>query len=87
MVLTDNEWCGRHQLKLDCGVSGIYLSRTALDSGFDEHGQQRIALPARITGELPVLNAMLNRSGWRRVKTESEDELLYHLLAEGFTRA
>ncbi|KHJ69247.1 hypothetical protein QU24_04820 [Pantoea rodasii] len=87
MVLTDNEWSGRHQLKLDRGVSGIYLSRTALDSGFDDHGQQRIALPVRITGELPALDALLNRSGWRRVKAESEDPLLHDLLAEGYSGA
>jgi hypothetical protein len=87
MVLADSEWSGRRQLRLSPAVSGIYLNRNGLDSGFDDHGQQRIALPARITGELPALDALLNRSGWRRVEAESGDPLLYHLLAEGFSGA
>lgn len=85
MVLADSEWGGRRQLRLSPAVSGIYLNRNGLDSGFDELGQQRIALSARITGDLPALDALLNRSGWRRIKTESEDPLLHHLLAESFS--
>lgn len=87
MVLAGSEWCGRRQLRLTPSVSGIYLCRSALDAGFDEHGQQRIPLPARITGELPALDALLNRSGWRRVAAAGEDALLHHLLADGFVRA
>lgn len=87
VVLADSEWSGRRQLRLSPAVSGIYLNRNGLGSGFDEHGQQRIALPARITGELPALDALLNRSGWRRVKAESEDPLLHHLMAEGYSVA
>lgn len=87
MVLAGSEWCGRRQLRLTPSVSGIYLCRSALDAGFDEHGQQRIPLPARITGELPALDALLNRSGWRRVAAAGEDGLLHHLLADGFVRA
>lgn len=72
---------------LSPAVSGIYLNRNALDSCFDEHGQQRIALPARITGEMPALDALLHRSGWRRIKAESEEPLLHNLLAESFSGA
>lgn len=87
MVLPESEWSGRRQMKLSPAVSGIYLSQTALDNGFDEHGRQRSALVARITGELPALDALLNRSGWRRTKAAGEDSLLHNLLAEGFSGA
>jgi len=40
MVLADSEWSGRRQLRLSPAVSGIYLNRNGLDSGFDEHGQR-----------------------------------------------
>lgn len=63
MVLADSEWSGRRELRLSPAVSGIYLNRNGRDSGFDERGQQRLALPARITGELPALDTLLNRSG------------------------
>lgn len=44
-----------------------------------------VALPARMTGELPTLDTLLNRSGWHRMKAESGDPILYHLLAESFS--
>ncbi|WP_236699804.1 DUF2913 family protein, partial [Type-E symbiont of Plautia stali] len=84
MVLAESEWRGRRQLRLSPSVSGIYLNRHALDAGFDEHGRQRIPLPARITGELPALDKLLQRSGWRREAARSEDEHLHLLLADGF---
>ena len=43
-----------------------------LDAGFDGDGQQRIPAPSRITGELPVLDALLSRSGCRRAFVERE---------------
>ena len=41
MVLAENEWGGRRQLRLSPSVSGVYLRRSALDNGFNEHGRQR----------------------------------------------
>ena len=87
MVLAESEWSGRRQLRLSPSVSGIYLNRHALDVGFDEHGRQRIPLPARITGELPALDKLLQRSGWRREAAGSADEHLHLLLADGFRAA
>ena len=86
MVLAEGEWSGRRQLRLSPSVSGIYLNRNALDTGFDEQGQQRIPLPVRITGELAGLDVLLNRTGWRRVLA-GEDGRMHHLLAEGFSDA
>jgi len=86
MVLAESEWSGRRQLRLSQSVSGIYLNRNALGTGFDEQGQQRIPLPVRITGELAGLDVLLNRTGWRRVLA-GEDGRMHHLLAEGFSDA
>lgn len=86
MVLADSEWSGPLLLRLSPTVSGIYLNRHGFDYGFDEHGQQRIALPARIGCELPVSDAIMNRSGSRHVKAESEGPLLLSF-AEGFAKA
>ena len=87
MVLAGSEWSGRHQVRLSPSVSGIYLSRSALDNGFDEHGRQRIPLHARITGDLGALDKLLQRSGWRREVARESGENLYLLLAEGFSAA
>ncbi len=85
MVLAESEWSGRRQQPLSPSVSGIYLNRNALETGFDEQGQQRIPLPIRITGALAGLDKLLQRSGWRREAAGAQDEQLHTLLAEGFT--
>ncbi|ORM63991.1 hypothetical protein PRCB_17680 [Pantoea rodasii] len=87
MVLAGSEWCGRRQLRLSSSVSGVYLCRSALDNGFNENGQQIIPLSARLTGDLPALDAILKRSGWRRVPVKGEDALLHQLLAIDFNDA
>jgi len=87
MVLAEGEWSGRRQLRLSPSVSGIYLNRNALDTGFDEQGQQRIPLPVRITGALAGLDTLLQRSGWRREAAGAQDAQLHTLLAEGFSAA
>lgn len=84
MVLAEGEWSGRRQLRLSPAVSGIYLNRSALETGFDKDGRQRIPLPARITGELAGLDVLLRRSGWRRETAGAQDAQLHTLLAEGF---
>lgn len=85
MVLSIGEWSGRHQLRLSPSVSGIYINRNALDTGFNQHGQQCKPLPARVTGEISALDKLLSRSGWRRVTVSGSDPLLCHLIADGFT--
>lgn len=87
MVLAESEWSGRRQLRLSQSVSGIYLNRNALGTGFDEQGQQRIPLPVRITGALAGLDTLLQRSGWRREAAGAQDAQLHTLLAEGFSAA
>lgn len=87
MVLSENEWSGRRQLRLSPSVSGVYLRRSALDNAFDEHGQQRSPLHARITGDLAALDKLLQRSGWRRGAAGGQDSKLHALFAEGFSAA
>lgn len=82
MVLSENEWSGRRQLRLSPSVSGVYLRRSALETGFDEHGRQRSPMPARITGDLGALDKLLQRSGWRREAADGQDHQLYTLIAE-----
>ena len=84
MVLADSEWSGRRQLKLSPSVCGIYLNRNALDKGFHEHGEQRVPLMVRITGDLAALDKLLQRSGWRRKMSSEYNGQLHTLLAEGF---
>jgi len=85
MVLSENEWSGGRQLRLSPSVSGIYLRRSALDNGFDEHGRQRSPLPVRITGDLVALDKLLQRSGWCRGAAGGSDEHQHLLLADGFS--
>jgi hypothetical protein len=85
MVLSENEWSGRRQLRLSPSVSGIHLRRSALDNGFDERGRQRSPLPVRITGDLAALDKLLQRSGWRRGAAGGSDEHQHLLLADGFS--
>ncbi|MDE8558912.1 DUF2913 family protein [Pantoea vagans] len=85
MVLSENEWSGRRQLRLSSSVSGVYLRRSALETGFDEHGEQHSTLPVRITGDLAALDKLLQRSGWRRGAAGGSDEHQHLLLADGFS--
>ena len=66
MVLSEAQWSGRNRTRLNPAVSGIYINRAALDSGFDDGGKQRYPLPARISGNLTGLDVLLKRSGWCR---------------------
>ena len=85
MVLSENEWSGRRQLRLSPSVSGNYLRCSALDNGFDERGRQHSPLDARITGDLAALDELLQRSGWRREAAGGYDEHQHLLLADGFS--
>jgi len=87
MVLAEGEWSGRRKLRLSSSLSGIYLNRNALDTSFDDVGQQRIPLPAHITGDLAGIDVLLQRSGWRREAADAQDAQLHTLLAEGFITA
>lgn len=63
-LLTDSEWQGRNKIRLNPDVNGICLLRRSLDSGFDEEGQQKGPLVARITGNADELNALLQMCNW-----------------------
>ncbi|MCE2003841.1 DUF2913 family protein [Enterobacter asburiae] len=71
---------GRRQRRLSPSVSGVYLRRSALETGLDEHGRQRSPLPARITGDLGALDNLLQRSGWPREAADGQDHQLHTLI-------
>lgn len=81
LVLSENEWSCRNQLKTGPSVQGIYLSHQNLNTAFDHSGLQVSPLEARITGDINALDALLQRSGWRREQS-SEDEQLHTLSAK-----
>ncbi|MBN1087272.1 hypothetical protein JNO12_24195 [Erwinia aphidicola] len=81
MVLSEKEWSGRNRIRLNPAVSGIYINRAALESGFEDERKQRYPIPARLSGNLDGLDVLLKRSGWCRESVDGDDPLLHHLLA------
>lgn len=65
-VLSENEWEGRHAVRISPKVPGLYLRRLNLDTGFDESGCQIQKLSARVTSDLMALYTLLTRAGWKR---------------------
>ena len=69
-LLSDREWSGRYAVALNTGVNGIYLSRTNLDTAFDDNGRQINPLIARMTENVAGLTKLFNRCGWQAVPEE-----------------
>ncbi|WP_336796286.1 DUF2913 family protein [Erwinia aphidicola] len=81
MILSEAQWSGRNRVRLNPAVSGIYINRAALHSGFDDEGKQRYPLPARISGNLAGLDVLLKRSGRCRELVNCDDPMLHNLMA------
>lgn len=64
-LLTDREWNGRNAVQMNASVNAIYLSRSSLDTAFDDDGKQITPLLARATGSVANLNKLLDRCGWQ----------------------
>ncbi len=64
-LLTDREWTGRNAVPMNASVNAIYLSRSSLDTAFDDGGKQITPLMARATGSVANLNKLLDRCGWQ----------------------
>lgn len=81
-LFSDREWSGRHAAILNAGVNGIYLSRSSLDTAFDDGGKQVAPVMARFTGSVQGLKTLLNRCGWQiAINGPSR---LYELMAEKY---
>ncbi|QCP62386.1 DUF2913 family protein [Pantoea sp. SO10] len=77
-VLTEKEWAGKHAVKLSETVSGVYLRRADINSGFDEDGNQKKPVAIRITANVSAVDELLKRAGWTR-KSASEEPNLHYL--------
>lgn len=78
-VLNESEWEGRHAVKLNPKIPGLFIRKADLDTGFDESGTQVKPLGVRITAEPSVVDALLSRAGWIR-RMDEETPLLHELI-------
>lgn len=82
-LLADREWTGRHALKLNPAVNGIYALRSSIDNGFDEDGRTRYPLQVRITGNVAAIRELFETCGWNvRGISETTDKNNYLLTAK-----
>ena len=77
-VLSETEWEGRHSVKLNPKIPGLYMRKADLDNGFSEDGTQVKSLAVRITADLNAVDALLTRAGWQRT-SESDSSFLHRL--------
>ena len=81
-VLTDREWIGRNAVPMNASVNAIYLSRSSLDTAFDDGGKQITPLMARATGSVANLNKLLDRCGWQtEACSKNAESFLFQLMA------
>ena len=64
-LMSDREWTGRHAVKLNDGVNGIYALRSGLDAGFDADGRALFPLKVRMTGNVEAAVTLFQQCGWR----------------------
>lgn len=82
-LMADKEWTGRHAVKLNDGVNGIYALRSSIDNGFDEDGRARYPLQVRITGNVAAIRELFESCGWNvRGISETTDKNNYLLTAK-----
>lgn len=79
-VLDDKHWSGRYAVTTTDGINAVFVSRSSLDAAFDEDGQQKAPLLAKITGDTDALNALLHSCGWNAEHSPHEDEPALHRL-------
>lgn len=75
-VLSDSEWSGRLLTQPSASVNRICLLKSALDVGFNDDGTQVLPVPARISGRVEGLNALLESCGWKAVNNNDHWRLL-----------
>ena len=65
-ALSDRDWSGRRRIQTSASasVNSICLLKSALDIAFNEEGKQIFPVPARISGQVEALNALLKSCGW-----------------------
>jgi len=66
-VLSETEWEGSHVPVLNPKIPGIFLSKSDLQTGFDEQGGQVKPIATRITADTGAVDDLLSRAGWERI--------------------
>lgn len=79
-LLNDREWINPPDINVVSDAKRIHLSRSLLDKGFDDDGQQSTPLYIRLTGNVAELRALIEPFGWHVTEELSEDGI-YQLLA------
>lgn len=79
-VLTETEWKGRHAIRVNPKVAGLFIRRADLDAGFNEKGSQIAPLAVRITADITALDKLLSRAGWMR-EPDNTAPYLHRLIA------
>lgn len=78
--LNDREWAGRNAVILNSEINCIYLLRSSLEISFDNNGMQIAPLRAKLTGNIPGLETVFNRCGWRtEAHPDTQASFLYIL--------
>jgi len=73
-LLNDREWSGRYANAMNVNVNGIYLSRTNLDTAFDDDGQQVNRLIVRMTGNVAGVEKLFESCGWQAAPENEHDD-------------
>lgn len=79
-LMADKEWTGRHAVKLNDGVNGIYALRSSIDNGFDEDGRARYPLQVRITGNVAGIRDLFESCGWKICNVSERQDKNNYLL-------
>ncbi|MEI7412247.1 DUF2913 family protein [Pectobacterium aroidearum] len=78
-LMADKEWAGRHAVKLNPAVNGIYALHSSIDNGFEGDGRARYPLQIRITGNVAGIRKLFESCGWG-VTSPSGSSLRYDYL-------
>lgn len=86
-LLTDREWTGRNAVAMNASVNAINLSRSSLDTAFDDDGKQLTPLMARVTGSVANLNKLLDSCGWQtEACAKNAEPFLFQLMASALLK-
>lgn len=65
VLLNDREWSGRRKAAVNGMINSISVSRSSLDTAFDDNGRQFQPVTVQITGNVEGLNRLFERCAWR----------------------
>ena len=84
-LMADKEWTGRHAVKLNPAVNGIYALRSSIDNGFDRDGRLLAPLKVRITGNVAGIRELFEGCSWSVIPDRENgrnDEYRLHVISQ-----